>query len=119
MQKMFSLMTAFILAFAGLTQWSHAEQSAAQLAQQNKMSTCSKEGKGKKGEERKAFMKDCLGRKIAASAEPAQTSVPAAKTPKEEPKATAQTSKMKNCNQDATGKIGDERKAFMKECLKK
>ncbi|MGH8796588.1 MAG: PsiF family protein, partial [Caldimonas sp.] len=26
---------------------------------------------------------------------------------------------MKSCNKDATGKKGDERKAFMKECLSK
>jgi hypothetical protein len=28
-----------------------------------------------------------------------------------------QQDKMKKCNTDATGKKGDERKAFMKECL--
>ncbi|WP_425497306.1 PsiF family protein [Luteimonas flava] len=28
-----------------------------------------------------------------------------------------QQEKMKKCNVDATGKKGDERKAFMKECL--
>lgn len=32
---------------------------------------------------------------------------------------TAQQSKMKTCNVDAGDKKGDERKAFMKECLKK
>ncbi len=30
---------------------------------------------------------------------------------------TAQQSKMVTCNADATGKKGDERKAFMKTCL--
>jgi hypothetical protein len=30
---------------------------------------------------------------------------------------TVQQSKMKTCNADATGKKGDERKAFMKQCL--
>ena len=30
---------------------------------------------------------------------------------------TAQQSKMKECNANAKGKKGDERKAFMKECL--
>ena len=30
---------------------------------------------------------------------------------------TAQQSKMTTCNKDATGKTGDERKAFMKACL--
>ena len=32
---------------------------------------------------------------------------------------TAQQDKMKTCNADAKGKKGDERKAFMKECLSK
>ena len=32
---------------------------------------------------------------------------------------TAQQEKMKSCNKDATGKKGDDRKAFMKECLSK
>ena len=30
---------------------------------------------------------------------------------------TPQQSKMASCNKDATGKKGDERKAFMKTCL--
>ena len=30
---------------------------------------------------------------------------------------TGQQSKMKTCNAEAKGKTGDERKAFMKECL--
>lgn len=35
------------------------------------------------------------------------------------PAPTAQQSKMGTCNKDAEGKKGDERKAFMKECLSK
>jgi hypothetical protein len=35
---------------------------------------------------------------------------------KKEP--TAQQQRMAQCNKDATGKSGDERKAFMSECLK-
>ena len=31
--------------------------------------------------------------------------------------ASAQQGKMKQCNADAKGKTGDERKAFMKSCL--
>ena len=33
--------------------------------------------------------------------------------------ATPQQDKMKSCNADAKDKKGDERKAFMKECLSK
>ena len=32
---------------------------------------------------------------------------------------TPQQEKMAMCNKDATGKAGDERKAFMKDCLSK
>jgi psiF repeat len=73
----------------------------AETAQQSKMTQCNKDAAGKTGDERKAFMKDCL------SAKPA----PATKTSQQE--------KMKTCNADAAGKKGDERKAFMKECLSK
>jgi hypothetical protein len=78
-------------------------------AQQTKMGTCNKEATGKKGDERKAFMKQCLSAKPAADA--AAAAAPA------EP--ATQQNKMKTCNADATGKKGDERKAFMKDCLKK
>ncbi|MFA9274811.1 MAG: PsiF family protein [Candidatus Aquirickettsiella gammari] len=72
-------------------------------AQQSKMTTCNKEATGKKGEERKAFMKTCLSAKPVV----------------EEKELTAQQSKMKSCNVDATGMKGDERKKFMSTCLKK
>ena len=38
---------------------------------------------------------------------------------KEQPKPATQQDKMKQCNADAAGKKGDERKAFMSSCLKK
>jgi hypothetical protein len=37
----------------------------------------------------------------------------------EEKKPTAQQGKMATCNKDAGDKKGDERKAFMKDCLSK
>ena len=64
--------------------------------QQNKMAECNKQAEGKKGDERKAFMKGCLS-----------------------DKKKAQQEKMTACNKDAAGKKGDERKAFMKDCLSK
>ena len=70
--------------------------------QQNKMGACNKEAAGKKGDERKAFMKECLSSK-----------------PKVSEAQKAQQDKMKTCNADAKGKKGDERKKFMSECLKK
>lgn len=72
----------------------------AATAQQNKMKTCNTEAQGKTGDERKAFMKECLSAKPAEPAKP-----------------VTQQSKMKTCNVEAQGKMGDERKAFMKECL--
>lgn len=80
--------------------------SAPMSAQQSKMGTCNKEAGDKKGDERKAFMKNCLSAKPVAMA--AAASAP-----------TAQQAKMKSCNADAKGKKGDERKAFMKDCLSK
>ena len=76
-------------------------------AQQGKMKTCNADAKTKdlKGDERKAFMKNCLSAKPAAAAA--------------EGGGTAQQNKMKTCNADAKTKDlkGDERKKFMKECL--
>lgn len=71
--------------------------------QQNKMVTCNKDATGKKGDERKAFMKECLSKKPEAAPEVKNT----------------QQNKMVTCNKEATGKKGDERKKFMSECLKK
>ena len=64
------------------------------------MKECNASATDKKGDERKAFMKECL------SAKPA-------------PKSTQQE-KMKSCNKEAGEKAlkGDERKQFMSSCLK-
>jgi len=73
---------------------------AAETAQQSKMATCNKDAGDKKGDERKAFMKECLSAKPAAKA--------------------TQQDKMKSCNKEAGEKAlkGDERKKFMSDCLK-
>lgn len=62
-----------------------------------KMRSCNAESKGKKGQERKDFMKACLSE---------------AKEIKNK-----QHEKMKTCNMEAKGKKGQERKDFMKSCL--
>jgi hypothetical protein len=87
---------AVALAFAG-SAWATTQKEAPTM-QQGKMATCNKEAGDKKGDERKAFMKECLGAKADGR--------------------VAQQEKMKKCNADAKGKTGDERKAFMSECLK-
>ena len=72
-------------------------QGFAETAQQSKMTTCNADATAKalKGDERKAFMSNCL-------------------------KATPQE-RMKSCNATATEQAlkGDARKAFMSDCLKK
>jgi len=69
--------------------------------QQERMKTCNADAKTKNlaGDERKAFMKECLSGGGA--------------------KATSQQEKMKSCNAEAKTKAlkGDERKKFMSSCL--
>ena len=92
---------SFALSFSAFGADAPAKPAKAPTAQQQKMTTCNAEAKTKalKGDERKAFMKECLSAKKAADA--------------------TQQEKMKTCNADAKTKAlkGDKRKAFMKECL--
>ncbi|HEU0219309.1 MAG TPA: PsiF family protein [Gallionella sp.] len=88
--------------------------------QQEKMKGCSKEAKGLKGEEYKAFRKKCLSKDYvlksdaATPAKPATPATPATST------AHPQRNKMKDCNAEAKTKAlkGDEHKKFMSTCLK-
>jgi hypothetical protein len=82
-----------------------AADAAAKTPQQSKMAMCNKDAGDKKGDERKAFMKECLSAKPAVAAA--------------SDKKMAQQEKMKTCNKDAGEKKlkGAERKAFMKDCL--
>ena len=78
-------------------------------AQQGKMSRCNKDAGDKNGDERKAFMKECLKKE----------GLPDKVADKVVDKRAAQQEKMRACNQDAVGQKGDKRKAFMKACLSK
>ncbi len=93
---------AFAAAHAGAPM-AGGSAAKAPTAQQSKMKACNADPKAKatKGDERKAFMKECL----SADAKPA---------------ATTQQTRMKTCNADPKAKAmkGDERKKFMSECLK-
>lgn len=98
------LITALALACAAGGSFAASHAAAAPMAkakspQQEKMAMCNKDAADKKGAERRAFMKDCLGTKSSAAGN--------------------QREKMKMCNKDATGKTGAERKTFMKDCLSK
>jgi hypothetical protein len=105
MKKILTLLAFGLSMSIGAAYAADAPVAAAPTAQQGKMKTCNMDAKDKKGDERKAFMKECLSAKPAA-AEPAATG-------------TTQQNKMKTCNADAKTKAlkGDERKAFMKSCL--
>ena len=103
-----------VLLMAGLlcTSTAHAQDKKpadqARSPQQEKMSSCSKDARDKKlsGQERKTFMKSCLGAKPVVTAEAA--------------KKTPQQTKMATCNKEAKEKkiSGPDRKAFMSTCLK-
>jgi hypothetical protein len=97
MKKLFTLLALGLSLSLGAAH--AADAPAAKTAQQSKMTTCNKDATGKAGDERKAFMKECLSAKTAAP--------------------ETQQGKMKTCNVDAKGMKGDERKKFMSECLKK
>lgn len=98
MKNLLPLIAAASLAFS-FTSAHAADDAKPKTAQQEKMATCNKEAEGKKGDERKKFMSECLSAKPAAP--------------------VTQQDKMKLCNKDAEGKKGDERKKFMSECLSK
>lgn len=97
MKKLFAAVAA--LSFCSVA-FAAPEAAPAKTTQQNKMVTCNADATsaGKKGDDRKAFMKDCL------SAKPVKTLTP-------------QQEKMKACNAEGKGKKGEEHKAFMKSCL--
>ena len=99
-------------------------QAAFAGAQQDKMKACNVHAKGKKGDERKAFMKDCLSSKPASADAAAAGANTAASTTSEADaqipavKSADPKQRMKDCNVQSKGKKGDERKAFMSSCLK-
>jgi hypothetical protein len=76
------------------------EPTAAQKKQQERMKDCNAKAEGKKGDERKKFMSECLKDPVPSAAQ------------------KKQQERMKDCNAKAEGKKGDERKKFMSSCLK-
>ena len=84
------LAMAMIGAFAAV-----ATPALAQNAQQERMKTCNTKAADKKGDDRKAFMKDCLSAEKKAS-----------------------DNKMSACNTESKGMTGDEHKKFMSDCMK-
>ena len=83
------------LVLAGTFAFAAAPSFAADNPQQERMKTCNAKAGDKKGDDRKAFMKDCLSNEKKAS-----------------------DNKMATCNTKSKGLKGDEHKKFMSECMK-
>ena len=80
--------------------------------QQSMMATCNKDAMDKKGDERKAFMKECLSAKPAVTVAASAPALAASKS---------QGSKLGACSKEAAAKglKGAERNAYLSECGKK
>ena len=102
MKLLLAAACAFTLAASPVLAQDKKAPSEAQKKQQSRMKDCNEQASSKnmKGDERKAFMSQCL--KGGSD------------------KMSAQQNKMKECNKQAGDKKlkGDERKAFMSSCLK-
>lgn len=97
-----SLIAAISLSLLVLPAYAQEKKapSPAQKKQQERMKDCNVKAEGKKGDDRKKFMSECL-----------KDSGPSAAQKK-------QQDRMKDCNAKAEGKKGDDRKKFMSSCLK-
>ncbi|WP_342052816.1 MULTISPECIES: PsiF family protein [unclassified Cupriavidus] len=91
-----------LIAMGAFAQGASAPAAAAGNSQQDRMKACNTQATGKKGDDRKKFMSDCLSGKPTAAAEP-----------------KTQQEKMSACSKQGKGKKGDDYKAFMKDCLSK
>jgi len=85
------------------------EPTAAQKAQRERMKACNQEAKAKelKGDERKAFMQECLKSENSAASKSAKADKVAAKEKAEQCKQEAAEKKLK----------GDARKTYLASCL--
>jgi hypothetical protein len=99
MKTVLAMVVAASLA-AGTFSMAFAADEKKANPQQERMRACNAQAGDKKGDERKAFMSQCLK---GGGAMP-----------------MTQQEKMRKCNADASAKAlkGDERKHFMSECLK-
>jgi len=82
-----------------------------------RFAACAHESKGLRGEEHQEFMSDCL--RGSAEGDAAETRKEAA-AHRAAGEGSSQQSKMKTCNDEAGRRSlhGDERRAFMSNCLK-
>jgi len=93
------------LGFSLMLSIAHANEE--KEPRKNKMGQCQAQAGDKKGDARKAFMKECLS-----------TKAPPTDGSKASDKNSEQAAKTKACKAQAKGLKGDERKAKISECLK-
>ena len=85
-----------------------------QGSQQSRFATCAHESKGLRGEEHQKFMSDCLkGHDTEATARKESSQ-------RADDESGSQQNRMRTCNEEAARRSlhGDERRAFMSNCLK-
>jgi hypothetical protein len=101
MKALIAAISLSLLALPGYAQ-EKKEPSAAQKKQQERMKDCNVKAEGKKGDDRKKFMSECLKEPGASAAQ------------------KKQQDRMKDCNKQASDQKmkGDDRKKFMSSCLK-
>ena len=101
MKALIAALSLSLIALPGYAQ-EKKEPSAAQKKQQERMKDCNTRAEGKKGDDRKKFMSECL------------------KDPGPSAAQKKQQDRMKDCNKQAADKQmkGDDRKKFMSSCLK-
>jgi len=112
------LVLATLLAASALAATAADAPKKERSPQQQRMSDCSHESKGMKGDAHKKFMSACL--KSKDSPADVKASMAGAAPEKAASAKPTQQEKMKTCNADAKQKklAGDERKKFMSDCLK-
>ncbi|HVC29520.1 MAG TPA: PsiF family protein [Gammaproteobacteria bacterium] len=114
-----SLSVALAVTALAFTSSAFAQESKPKTPQQQKFADCAHQSKGLKGDEHKQFMSDCLGGKTHEM-KGDQAAKGSADKGMMEQKSSAQDAKTKACKSQAKSKklTGEERKAFMSECLK-
>lgn len=103
---------AFVAAAALFALPALGDTEPKQGSQQSKFATCAHESKGLRGDEHQKFMSECL--KGEAGSARKESSHRAAE------ESGSQQNRMRTCNEEARQKSlhGDERRAFMSNCLK-
>ena len=121
--KLTTTVLALALVFAAAAAGAAESGSAKTYSpQQQKMKDCNAQAAGKSGDERKAFMSNCLKggaakAPAANAAAPKPTASNVADAPTHPVKSLSKQEK-KACTAQAAGKSGDERKAVLSACHK-